>query len=74
MNSENGTTKLTEDIIECLDWADMLHVDLVLNPYPWDINNKSGIKAYLQTMSVDIEPSKFIDDYLKSKKKKSEDD
>lgn len=50
-----GRTNLDKDTVETLDWVDILNVDLIVNPYPWIVNEKSGIKAYLQSLYVTIE-------------------
>lgn len=54
MITSRGRTTLGEDEVEMLDWADFKTVDLILNPYEWDVNGKSGIKAYLKSLFVTI--------------------
>jgi hypothetical protein len=46
---------LGEDDVEQLDWANIVNVDLIVRPYPWEFNNKTGIKALVKTMFVTIE-------------------
>lgn len=52
--TSRGRTNLDEDTIEVLDWCDIQHVDLMLNPYHWEVNGKTGIKAYLHSIYVTI--------------------
>lgn len=50
-----GRTTLDESQVEMLDWADIVNVDLIVRPYEWTVNGKSGIKAYLQALYATIE-------------------
>jgi len=55
MISSRGRTNLGEHEVELLDWADISTADLIMRPYEWAVNDKHGIKAYLQSIFVTIE-------------------
>jgi hypothetical protein len=48
-------TQLDEASVEVLDWADVLVADLIARGYEWNVNGKTGTKAYLQSLFVTIE-------------------
>lgn len=53
-------TELTEDTCEILDEVDIASVDVIVRPRDYDINGKTGIKAYLKRAVVVIEED-FLD-------------
>lgn len=62
MITSSGQTKLDEDTVGILDTAELGNVDLIVRPYNWEMNGKSGVKAYLKTMYATI-----IEDDLEKK-------
>lgn len=55
MITSRGRTTLSENEVEILDWADLRTVDLIVRPYEWAVNGKTGVKAYLQSIYATIE-------------------
>lgn len=52
--TSKGKTQLEEDMIGVLDWAEIASVDMIVRPYHWEVNGKSGVKAYLNSIYVTI--------------------
>ena len=52
--TSRGRTNVTEDTVMILDWAEIQTADLILNPYPWEVNGNAGVKAYLKSLFVTI--------------------
>jgi hypothetical protein len=52
--SSKGRTTLDEADLEVLDWVDIQTVDLIIRPYEWEINGRTGTRAYLKSIYVTI--------------------
>lgn len=55
MMTSTARTRLDENSIETLDWADIQSADLIVTPYHWAVGTKTGIKAYLKSLYVTVQ-------------------
>lgn len=58
-----GKTLMTEETIGMLDWVEIKEVDLIITPYHWEVNGKSGIKAYTKSLYITIIEDAFASKY-----------
>lgn len=55
MVTSKGKQLLDKDMVAALDYVVMKEVDLIINPYSWNVQGKSGITAYCKSLYVTIE-------------------
>lgn len=63
MVSSKGKTAISEETVNILDWADIKSADLVITPYEYSVNGRSGVSAYLKTLYVTIEEDEIEQKY-----------
>lgn len=61
--SNGNPTKIGEEEVGMLDWAEIEFVDVILRPYEWAVSGNSGIKAYLKSGYFTIVADKFAEKY-----------
>lgn len=57
--SGSRKTILSEDMVSNLDYAEFKNIDLIIRPYNWEVQGKTGVKAYLKTMYATLVDDDF---------------
>ena len=62
--TSHGKTILDDETVDMLDWVEIKMIDLIIRPYNWDVNGKTGVKAYIKSMYITIMEDEFEEKYL----------
>ncbi|MBF1086359.1 hypothetical protein [Solobacterium sp.] len=54
---------MNAETIGMLDYADIINCDITIRPYHWEANGKTGVKAYVKNMYVNIMEDPFYAKY-----------
>ena len=61
--SNGVATRLEEQDVSMLDWADIESLDAVIRPYEWEVSGNSGIKAYAKSLYFTLAVDEFAEKY-----------
>lgn len=61
--TSKGQTTIGEEEVGMLDWAEIKTADVSIRPYNWEVNGKTGCKAYLKALYVTLEEDAFESKY-----------
>lgn len=56
-------TLLDDATVGLLDTADITKINLEVSGYNWNVNGRSGIKAYVRRLNAFVRPNPFADDF-----------
>lgn len=57
--SGNVKTLLGEEDLAMLDSAEFSNADLIVRPYNWEVNGKTGVKAYVKSLYLTLDDDDF---------------
>lgn len=64
MVTSHGKSILDEETVGMLDWAEIESSDVIISPSRWEMNGRTGIKAYLKTLYATIAEDEFEAKYF----------
>lgn len=62
--TSKGRTNLDQGMVSLLDWAEIVNVDMIVNPYTYNAQGRTGISAYLKSIYVTIQEDPLELKYL----------
>lgn len=63
MVGSKNKTRLDEATIETLDYMDLRFSDVIIRPYNYEVNGKTGVTAYLETIYANIKEDELYQKY-----------
>lgn len=61
--TRKSKTLVDEETIQILDWAEIKNIDIIIRPFNWEVNGKTGVKAYVKSMYVTLQEDDFTEKY-----------
>lgn len=52
--TSKNKTPIGEDMVDMIDWIDIDFSDVIITPYHYEVNGRSGVAAYLKAIYVNI--------------------
>ena len=61
--NSRGRIDIPVEDAEMLDWVNIAHADLIINPYHWSVDGSSGISAYLGSLYITVDEDELEQKY-----------
>lgn len=61
--SHGHKTRLTQETVSILDWAEIESVDMIIRSHNWEVNGRTGRKAYLKSIYVTLKEDELESKY-----------
>lgn len=55
MVTSRNKTAIPEEMLDILDWVEIRDSDVIIRPYHWEVNGKTGVTAYLQAIYINVQ-------------------